>query len=578
LERRATEVGLLLAVGWQPKQVRRLLLMEGVAIAAVGGVLGVAGGILYAKAILYGLTTLWSAAVAESPLRFHVTAETLAIGFASSIFVNTLVIWLAVRGQAKRPARELLEQGGELELARAGAKPRRRWAGWIALAAGLGALALVVAALARHDAADVESFFGAGSLLLIAGVALAAVWIRALATHEASRPLTLAGLGVRGCTRRRQRSLAIVALLASGAFLVAAVEANKLDATRDGGKRSSGTGGFAFIGESALPIVQDLNTTAGREFFGLDENSLKAVSLVSLRVHDGDDASCLNLNRAQTPRLLGVNPQELQDRNAFTFTQLADPSYAARPWMLLEQGGDDVPAVADEATITWALHKKIGDTVDYTDEHGRPFKVRLVGALANSILQGSLIVAEPEFVKRFPGEAGYRMFLVDAPPREAAAISAALTRGLRDRGLELTAAADRLNAFNAVQNTYLDTFQVLGGLGLLLGSAGLGVVVLRNVLERRGELALLAAVGFTPRALRRLVVAEHALLQTLGLMLGIAAAVLALLPVLLSPSAQISFVSLGTMLGLVFVSGLFWTWAAARLALRGELLPALRNE
>jgi ABC-type antimicrobial peptide transport system permease subunit len=142
----------------------------------------------------------------------------------------------------------------------------------------------------------------------------------------------------------------------------------------------------------------------------------------------------------------------------------------------------------------------------------------------------------------------------------------------------LTAAADRLNAFNAVQNTYLDTFQVLGGLGLLLGSAGLGVVVLRNVLERRGELALLAAVGFTPRALRRLVVAEHALLQTLGLMLGIAAAVLALLPVLLSPSAQIAFVSLGTMLGLVFVSGLFWTWAAARLALRGELLPALRNE
>ena len=136
----------------------------------------------------------------------------------------------------------------------------------------------------------------------------------------------------------------------------------------------------------------------------------------------------------------------------------------------------------------------------------------------------------------------------------------------------------RLNAFNAVQTTYLSTFQVLGGLGLLLGTAGLGVVVLRNVLERRGELALLAAVGLAPRALRRLVVAEHAALQTLGLALGLAAALLALLPVLLSPSAQISFVSLAATLGLVFLSGLFWTWAAARLALRGELLPALRNE
>jgi putative ABC transport system permease protein len=589
LERRATEIGLLLAVGWRPAQVRRLLLLEGSAIAAVGGVLGVAGGILYARAILFGLVTLWRAAVAESPLQFHVTGQTLAIGGVSGILISTLVIWLAVRGQAKRPARELLEQGNELEREVAGAKRRRRWAGWIALVSGLGALALVVSALARHDTADVESFFGAGSLLLIAGVAAAAVWFRALAARTMSRPLTLLGLGVRGCTRQRQRSLSIVALLASGAFLIAAVEANKLDATRDSGQRSSGTGGFAFIGESALPIVQDLNSKAGREFFALDENSLKGVAVVSLRVHDGDDASCLNLNRAQTPRLLGVNPQELQDRKAFSFTQLADASYATRPWMLLEKEwqrrpaavpseGGEIPAVGDEATITWALHKKIGDTVNYTDEHGRTFKVRLVGAVANSILQGSLIVAEPEFIRRFPGEAGYRMFLVDAPAREAAAVSATLTRGLRDRGLELTPAAERLNAFNAVQNTFLDTFQVLGALGLLLGSAGLGVVVLRNVLERRGELALLAAVGFTPGALRRLVVAEHAVLQALGLTLGIVAALLALLPVLLSPSAQVSCIALGATLGLVFLSGLFWTWAAARLALRGELLPALRNE
>ena len=73
-----------------------------------------------------------------------------------------------------------------------------------------------------------------------------------------------------------------------------------------------------------------------------------------------------------------------------------------------------------------------------------------------------------------------------------------MTRALRDRGLELTPAAEKLNAFNAVQNTYLDTFQVLGALGLLLGSVGLGVVVLRNVLERRGELALLAAGWLLP--------------------------------------------------------------------------------
>ncbi|HEY3864278.1 MAG TPA: ABC transporter permease [Verrucomicrobiae bacterium] len=579
LERRVAETGLLLAVGWRPRQVRRLLLVEGVVIAAVGGVLGCAGGVVYARGILFGLTTLWSAAVAESPLQFHVTAQTLAIGCLSGIIISIIVISLAVRGCAKRPARELLEQGNELERAAAGAKHRRRWAGWLALASGLGALAMAASAIIQRHTADVESFFGAGSLLLICGAAAAAVWFRSLAARAHSRPLTLVSLGLRGCVRHPRRSLAIVALLASGAFLIASVQANKLDATRDGTQRSSGTGGFAFIGESALPIVQDLNTKIGREFFGLDESTLKNAAIVSLRVHDGDDASCLNLNRAQSPRLLGVDPRQLQERKAFTFTQLSDPSFAARPWDLLERGaGDEVPAVGDESTITWALHKKIGDTVDYTDEHGRPFKVRLVGAVANSILQGSLIVAEPAFVRHFPGDAGWRVFLVDSPLVEAPAVSAALARGLRDRGLELTPAAERLNAFNAVQNTFLDTFQVLGGLGLLLGSAGLGVVVLRNVLERRGELALLTAVGFTPRSLRALVVAEHAALEGLGLALGIASAMLALLPVLLSHASRVSFVPLAVALGLVFLSGLFWTWAAARLALRGELLPALRNE
>ena len=301
-----------------------------------------------------------------------------------------------------------------------------------------------------------------------------------------------------------------------------------------------------------------------------------------MRVRDGDDASCLNLNRALTPRLLGVKPELLDGRRAFTFTALADKALAQRPWTALQSRdpshANEIPAIGDEASIQWALGKKIGDTVDYTDEHGNPFQVRLVGAVANSILQGSLIIDEAEFVKRFPGESGYRMFLVDAPSKDAAGIAATLGKALQDRGLELTPAADRLNAYNAVQNTYLNTFQMLGALGLLLGSAGLGVVVLRNVLERRGELAVLLAVGFRPRALRRLVLWEHGALQALGLLLGILAAWLAVLPVLLSPGARISIGPLAAAMGLVLGSGMVWTWAAARVALRGDLLEALREE
>src|SRR5204862_4123916 len=138
---------------------------------------------------------------------------------------------------------------------------------------------------------------------LVAGLALAGVWLGKL--DRLSSHLTLAGLGVRACARRRKRSIATMALLACGCFVITAIGVFRLDANQDSTRRSSGTGGFAFVGQSTLSIAQDLNTETGREFFGLSSNVLANVKVISLRVHDGDEASCLNLNRAQKPRLLG---------------------------------------------------------------------------------------------------------------------------------------------------------------------------------------------------------------------------------------------------------------------------------
>jgi ABC-type antimicrobial peptide transport system permease subunit len=224
------------------------------------------------------------------------------------------------------------------------------------------------------------------------------------------------------------------------------------------------------------------------------------------------------------------------------------------------------------------MHKKVGDTIDYVDERGQTFQVRIVGAVANSILQGQLIIDEAEFVKRFPGEPGYRTFLIAAPPNRVTELSATLSRAMQDVGLELTPAPLRLAQFNAVQNTYLGTFQVLGGLGLLLGSVGLGIVVLRNVLERRGELALLVAVGFRRQLVQQLLLLENGALLAAGLGVGVIAAAVAVLPAVLAPGTQLPMISLATTLVAILLNGLLWTWLATRFAVRGDLLRALRNE
>ncbi len=581
LEQRGTEIGTLLALGFAPKKVRRLLLWEGLGLAAIGGTVGVMGAVLYAKAMLWGLRTIWSDAVAGSALSYYGTTGTLVTGWFTGILVALITIAWGLRREGKRPARELLVEGFEEEFIPAdSARPKSQKSLWAGMAAIALALSLAVYGLMKPAESDADLFFSAGALVLLGGLFLTASLIRSLDNSTATESLTLTGMGFRNVSRRRKRSRAAVALLASGAFLITSIGAFRLDAGKDAGSRSSGTGGFALLAESSLPVVQNLNVKAGRDFYNLTGAELAEVRIVPFRVLTGEDASCLNLNRAERPRLLGVNAQALNERKAFTFSDVEKGVPRDNPWLLLDRdfGSDSVPAIGDAASIQWALGKKLGESIDYVDASGHKFRVRLVAAVANSILQGSLIISEKQFVKRFPTEPGYRMFLIDAPSKNAETLASTLSKAMQDVGLEVTSAQERLNALNAVQNTYLGTFQMLGGLGLLLGTVGLGIILLRNVFERRSEFALLLAVGFRKPSLRWLILSEHAGLLLLGLAIGVAAAIVAVLPSLLAPGRNVPLLQLAFTLAAVLACGLIWTLLAAARALQAPLLPALRNE
>ena len=575
IERRSGEVGTLLSLGIPMRRVRCYLLAEGMVLAALGGVVGAVGGIVYARAMLHGLSTAWVKAVQTTSLQFHAAPATLCVGVVAGTLVAFVVIALGVRKQAQRPARELLGAGAEWT----SSSPQRSRSGWFAAIFFVSAVALVVWAGARRDAMAAGVFFGAGALLLMAGLACTWSVLISLARRSVAR-VTLTRLGWRNASRRRGRSVATVGLLACGVFLVVAVGANRQNPSDGAELRSSGTGGFALFAQTALPIVQDLNSAVGRDVYNLSKQEMTGVSVVPLRVRAGDDASCLNLNRAQVPQLWGVQPHQLAERNAFTFSAiLEEGSFAHHPWELLDVPIDDetIPAIGDMNTVMWGLGQSLGGTLDYVDERGLPFKVRIVATIATSMLQGGLIVQEDALLKRYPSESGYRILLIDVPSGRKDQVAATLSRQLDDMGLEVVPAARRLADFNAVQDTYLTTFQVLGSLGLLLGSLGLGVLVLRNVLERRGELALLRAVGFRKGALRMLVVGEHAALLAGGLCVGVLAATLAVVPALRSPGSGIPYEQLTLTVAAVLVSGLLWTFAAAFVALRGPLLDALRE-
>ena len=591
MEKRTRETGTLLALGIPAGRVRRMLLLEGGLIALAGCIVGAVGGSLFARAMLHALSTNWAEAVASATLTYHGTTASWAAGALSGFGVALGTIWWALRRLKQQTARELL--AGESPELLGNTKSTKR-ASVLAGVLLLGAVVTVSAAVASGTQLSPNSFYGAGAMLLLAGLVFASARLTRLAKADAlgqAEGLTLSGLGQRNAARRRRRSMATVGMLACGSFMIASIGVFQKDAHVDAAKATSGTGGFELMGEAGIAVVHDLNNAAHRETYGLDAELMNGVSFVPFRLRDGDPANCLNLNLALEPRLLGVRPELLAGK--FTFTGTMDGLETGDdPWHILDRARDSlklpddvVPVIADQSVMMWALSggdpmksKKLGDTLDYTDEHGNAFKVKFVGQIADSILQGNLIIPESDFIRRYPGESGYRVFLVDAPAKKVEAVSTELNSALENHGFEWINATQRLGQLNAVQNTYLKTFQVLGGLGLLLGSLGLGIVVLRNVQERKGELALLRAVGFEKKSIQRFVLAEYLSLLVGGLLIGTASAALAVLPTVLSPTADVPYALLGATLGGVLLIAGLWTWLATNLSLRGNLLEGFRGD
>jgi putative ABC transport system permease protein len=576
-ENRSAENGLLLAVGFSRKDVKRVVLQEGAVLVAIGSLAGGMLGVLYNGLILSALKTVWRGVIGTSALHIHIRLTSLLIGVSIGVIVAFFTLWLATRRQIKQPIAALQRGLVHIDTIDKNKPCKSMIIGVTCMVTVL--IILIVADFGRGDSGFVF-FFLAGSLFLVGGIAFLTFVLYNLSKNTDKTRLSYFKIGLRNNARNRTRSLTLIGILACGLFIVFTVGSNRLSALKGADRRDSGTGGFALFAQSSIPVLYDLNTQKGKQFYGLDTAESRDVSFVPFRVREGDDASCLNLNRVSNPQLLGVVPEELANRNAFTFAVMTDEVDPENPWLVLENDLEKgmIPAVADLSVIVWGLGKAVGDTLSYIDEKGETFQLKLVGGLANSVFQGNIIISENTLIQKYPSISGYRLFLVDSPSQRMEEVSRHLSWALQDLGLDLAPASTRLASFNTVQNTYLSIFLILGSFGLLLGSVGLGIVVWRNVNERRGELALLRAVGFTKKSVHVILLSEHLALLVTGILFGILAALLATLHSLLTPGTEIPYPTILIILIVVGLNGGIWTYSAVTLATREDLIPALRKE
>jgi hypothetical protein len=584
VEQRAREVGLLRAVGFTTARIRRLFVAEGLLVILVGGAAGAAGAVGYAWLMIAGLGSWWSGAVGTDALRLHVSMTSLASGVLGVAVAALAMLWWTLRGLDRISERTLLSGMLGSEVASIG--NRSLWPVLGAASLGLAGAALIASGAARI-VDQTAAFFGASACLLAASLCAVSFTLHRRARSilqplEGGRSWPMWRLGLRHAAARPGRSLLAIAVIASACFVLISVDAFRQTGppARD---KHSGVGGYGLIVDLLLPFAHDPNGRDGRDALGLA--SFQNVRLDPFRVRPGDDASCLNLYEPMNPTILGATRAFIED-GRFTFQSAAAGTREEQenPWRLLDRkmpaadGDRVVPVIADANSMTYVLHKSLGDDV-VIDERGMRVRLRLVAALRDSVLQSQLVMSDTNFVELFPEQEGFQLLLVDVPAETEARVAAAVEEGGRDLGAHVDSAAERLARFHRVENTYISTFQALGGLGLLVGTIGLAAVLLRNVLERRKELALLEAVGYRSSDVFAVVLAENVFLLLWGLVIGTACAVVAVTPAIVERGSWLPIGAGGwALVGGVFVAGLLSSIAATRAALSTPLLGALRAE
>lgn len=248
VEKRCGQIGLLFAVGFKAGQIKLMFLIEAMVLTLIGTFFGIMAGLLYTKAMVYGLGSIWRVAISSSRIVFYVELRTLLIAALAAFVVCLVAIWFGFRKQLRRSARELLDENLEWQFLKAKSLSKGRF-GLIAAGCSAAAAVMLLVFSARGDEGiSVGAFFGAGGLLLIAAIIFTHALLKILADSEIRPARSIVSLAWRNSLRRRGRSLAVVAMLAFGVFIVISVGANRHDPLADRKGLLAGTGGICFDG------------------------------------------------------------------------------------------------------------------------------------------------------------------------------------------------------------------------------------------------------------------------------------------------------------------------------------------
>ncbi len=567
IQSRTNDLRVLSAAGFTRSHLYKLFMFEGVFTVSLGTTAGILFSPLYTTLMLKALGTVWHAAAMTSEISLHIRFPALIVGGIATIGFASIVIFLSLNSVLKAFYLQNKRHDG----------PPKNVSGrflfsFLLIIAGIGS-SLLVKEPGSTGAAGI--FFVSGSVLLSGMLFLFSTFLLQVRRNTQPALFSWKRLCLSNLARGRGRSVATVSVLACALFILGTIQIFKLGSAIDPHDKSGGTGGFWWYGEFSTGVPKEDVSAEALRTRGISIQD-DEYTILAMRMKDGDDASCTNLNRVNQPTLLGTTISLLDSLNCFSFAAMLDGIQADNAWSTLDTRLDEntIFGIADQNSMEWIMGKSVGDTLKYIDDNGSTLNVVLAAGLKNSVLHGKVIISEKYFIRHFPSTGGYRLFLSGAQRGKELPIGDALNSFSINKGGYFIPSTERLQSVNSVTNAYLSIFSLLGMLGLLLGSLGLGIVFVRNIDERRFELATLETQGFSRKYIGKLLFFEHAVLVMAGVFAG-------LIPAIFTSAASVgagSVIQILILLTIVLVAGFGLIFLGMHMVYHAPMLSVLQDK
>ena len=237
-----------------------------------------------------------------------------------------------------------------------------------------------------------------------------------------------------------------------------------------------------------------------------------------------------------------------------------------------------------------------GDTfapfdVEIRDEAtGQTATVTIIGGLKSRLPSASFtgVYVHGGLYARVFGEPVYgQAYLRLNQGADAAEVASGIRSKLATSGVDAEAVSETLDKAQAEQRAFNRMFQAFMALGLFVGIAGLGVIAMRSVVERRQQIGMLRAIGFRRGTVTTMFLFESGFVAVMGILAGISGGMviarnLMTSPVMTGGGEQVAFTVPWTeiaVLALVALAcSLVMTWWPSRSASRVAVAEALRYE